>query len=86
MKTQKPATRPEARITLKKTPAKDASLAPQAAGILAALKRLGGSATPAALEEKMKSTVKTKQSTTRIWLYYRDGLVKNGYVAVKGGK
>jgi hypothetical protein len=86
MKTQNPSTKPETRITLKKTPAKDAAIAPQAAGILAALKALSGSATPAALKEKMNSTVKTKQTMGRIWLCYRDALVKAGYVAVKGAK
>jgi hypothetical protein len=83
MKTQKPAT-----FTLKKMPAKDASIAPQAVGILAALKALGGAATPAALREKMNSTVKTKQSMGRILLYYRDSLIKDGFIAItkKGAK
>jgi len=86
MKTQKPAT-----VTLKKMPAKDEPIAPQALGILQALKALGGTAEPAALRERMLTTVKTKQSMARILLYYKASLVKGGYIALakaakKGGK
>jgi hypothetical protein len=85
MKTQKPAT-----IALKKMPAKDEPIAPQALGILQALKALGGTAEPAALREKMKATVKTKQSMARILLYYKASLAKGGFItlarAKKGGK
>ncbi len=83
MKTQKPAT-----LTLKKMPEKDAPIAPQALGILQALKALGGSADAAALREKMKATVKTKQSMGRILLYYKASLAKGGYIAIakKGAK
>jgi hypothetical protein len=50
--------------------------------------KLGGAASPAALREKMKATVKTKQTMGRILLYYRDSLVKDGFIAItkKGGK
>ncbi|MGD0467485.1 MAG: hypothetical protein ABSA54_03840 [Terriglobales bacterium] len=87
MKT-KPEPKSEKLITLKKMPAKDSPLAPQALGILQALKALGGAAEPAALREKMKTTVKTKQTMGRILLYYRDSLVKDGFIAItkKGGK
>ncbi len=84
MKTQKPATK-TATVTLKKMPKAD-ELAPQAFAILETLKAAEGTMAVAALKEKMKSTVKTKQTPGRIWLYYRDSLMKSGFVSLKGGK
>jgi len=90
MKTQKPATKLSSTITvvLKRMPAKNESIAPQALGILKALQALGGKATPAALRAEMPKHLKTVQTPSRIWVYYRDSLVKDGFIAItkKGGK
>jgi hypothetical protein len=84
MKTQKPATK-TATVILKKMP-KANELAPQAFAILETLKSAKGRMELAALKAEMPKRVKTKQSVSRIWLYYRDSLVKSGFVTVKGGK
>ena len=89
MKSQKTKPEPKQKtvtlVTLKKMP-KAGELAPQAFGIFRTLEAARGSMTIAALKAEMPKRVKTKQSTSRIWLYYRDALVKAGFISVKGAK
>jgi hypothetical protein len=84
MKTQKQATKIQV-VALKKMP-KPEALAPQAFAILETLKAAKGTMTTSTLKAEMPKRVKTKQATARIWNYYRDALVKSGFISLKGAK
>ncbi|MFY9842686.1 MAG: hypothetical protein WA718_12895 [Terriglobales bacterium] len=69
-------------VILKKLPAKDEPIAPQAAALLVTLKAKGGTLAVADLLAAAKGRVKTKQSMGRIWQYYKEQLLKSGCIAL----
>jgi hypothetical protein len=89
MKTKKAAPKTDARsskiVTLKKEPKEKDELPQQATAILAALKPKG-SLTVGELKVAMKAKIKSVQTMSRLWVFYRARLIEGGFVSVKGGK
>jgi hypothetical protein len=72
-------------VTLKKEPKEKGELPEQAAAILAALKPKG-SLTVGDLKVAMKARIESVQTMSRLWVFYRARLAKDGFITVKGGK
>jgi hypothetical protein len=68
----------DAVVTFKKMAAVEA-LPPQAQGILEIVKK-AGKITVAELKKGMKAKITTKQSVGALWSFYRNRLIKGGYL------
>jgi hypothetical protein len=72
---------PSAVVILKKLAGKDA-LPAQALATLGVLKAKGGKLTVEELKKAMQGRVKSKQSMSAIWSFYRARLIRKGFIAV----